>query len=212
MKAKRGDTIIEVLFAFAILSLVVILSISSMNNGVANAQSNLEASMARSEIDAQAEAIRFIHEAYITSLNESGSKTSQYAKIWEDLTKSTSEPIDFSTVSCDAVGTALNNAFVINIRNLASADASKVVVKGKFKSADIYPRLVYSDSEYFANYTSVFERGNSTNVIHNEGIWDTVQKVENGWEITIQVCWTSTGRKEPVTLDTVIRLYDLGSS
>ena len=55
---KRGDTIIEVMFAIAIFGLVAILSISSMNRGVVTAETTLEATTARDELNAQAEALR----------------------------------------------------------------------------------------------------------------------------------------------------------
>lgn len=65
-KTKRGDTVIEVMFALAIFSFAAILAIGVMNGGVNSAETTLELSTARNEMEAQAEAIRFIHTSYNT--------------------------------------------------------------------------------------------------------------------------------------------------
>ena len=47
-------------------SIVAVVSINIMNSGLSSAQASLEITMARNEIDAQAEALRFIHDSYVT--------------------------------------------------------------------------------------------------------------------------------------------------
>ena len=63
---KRGDTIIEVMFAIAVFSLVAVLSVMSMDSGINNGENALETVTVRNEINAQAEALRFIH-SYLIS-------------------------------------------------------------------------------------------------------------------------------------------------
>ena len=65
MGKKTGDTLIEVMFAVAIFSMVAISAVAVMNSGMSNAQGTLESTMARNEIDAQAEALRFIQSSYV---------------------------------------------------------------------------------------------------------------------------------------------------
>lgn len=79
---KRGDTIIEVMFAIGIFGLVAILAIGSMNRGVRSSETALELSTARSELNAQAEALRFVHASY----NNGGQL------LWLDLTKHAIDP------------------------------------------------------------------------------------------------------------------------
>jgi len=79
-----GDTLIEIMFAVGIFGLVAVGSIGIMNRGLYDAQRSLEVSMARNEIDAQAEALRFIHEAYIA---ERRIEQKTYTDVWEELTK-----------------------------------------------------------------------------------------------------------------------------
>ena len=66
--AKRGDTIIEVMFAFAIFTMVAIVTVSMMNLGLATSERSLELVTARNELNAQAEALRFVHSSYISEL------------------------------------------------------------------------------------------------------------------------------------------------
>ena len=64
---NRGDTIIEVLFAITVFSLVVVSSLSIMNQGSATAQRTLEISLVRQQIDAQAETLRFLNTSYVAA-------------------------------------------------------------------------------------------------------------------------------------------------
>ena len=93
---KRGDTLVEVVFAIAVFSFVAILSISLMNGGIASAQAALEITMARNEIDAQAEAIRFIHNSFLTEreysneelyITDNRQSNVWYAELWRTLTR-----------------------------------------------------------------------------------------------------------------------------
>lgn len=88
---KRGDTIIEVMFAIAVFSLVAVLTISMMNLGTAKAEGSLELTTARHELNAQAEALRFVHSAYTAELAlptcsapilQKDEKCQQYEKLW----------------------------------------------------------------------------------------------------------------------------------
>ena len=64
-KIFSGDSLIEVLLGITVFSAVSVGGIAIMNSGLNQAQRSLEITMARNEIDAQAEALRFIHNNYI---------------------------------------------------------------------------------------------------------------------------------------------------
>lgn len=94
--AKRGDTIIEVMFAFAIFTMVAIVSVMIMNSGIAASERSLELVTARNELNAQAEALRFIHSSYIAEMNlphcaeganvaANGDKCQQYEGLWNEI-------------------------------------------------------------------------------------------------------------------------------
>jgi len=102
LATKRGDTIIEVMFAIAVFSLVAVLTISMMNLGTANAEGSLELTTARHELNSQAEALRFIHSAYTAELalpecNSGvavGEKCQHYDQIWDAIAGHALEPKD----------------------------------------------------------------------------------------------------------------------
>ena len=144
VKTFFGDTIIEVLLATTIFSFVAISSMVIINNNTNNLEANLELTMARTEVDAQAEAIRFIHDAYVAendfSFSESNSSVlatrSAYHRLWERMTNSnvsaaqgllseTSTPT--ALMSCknyyegnDSIYAANRHAFAVNTRSLAT--------------------------------------------------------------------------------------------
>lgn len=61
-RREQGDTIIEVVVAFAIFSAVALATMMIINNGVAITQRNLEITLVREQVDAQAELLRYIKE------------------------------------------------------------------------------------------------------------------------------------------------------
>lgn len=145
-KTKRGDTFIEVMFALAVFSLVAVLSIAMMNSGIATSERSLEIVTARNELNAQAEALRFIHGAYTDELSlpecssvSAGQKCQKYAALWNTIIAGAKNPYDPNDsnndsnysipsplTSCQDVydnDDALlkdNNAFIINTRAINS--------------------------------------------------------------------------------------------
>jgi type II secretory pathway pseudopilin PulG len=67
---KRGDTLIEVTLAVGIFSMIAVAVVATMSSGTTNAQTALETTLARAEIDAQAEALRFIQTSASANKND----------------------------------------------------------------------------------------------------------------------------------------------
>ena len=88
MKLKRGDTLIEVALAIGVFSLIAITVVAVVSSSLTNAQAALEVTLTREELDARAEALRFIHESYISG-SQSNIKYSDnpYEKLWETIRK-----------------------------------------------------------------------------------------------------------------------------
>ncbi len=98
---KKGDTLIEVMFAVGIFGLAAVGAISLMNKGLAVSQNNLEVTMSRQEIDAQTEAIRFIHNAYLTEKEklvepsnpgDEATDSNNFRRLWKMLIENAYEP------------------------------------------------------------------------------------------------------------------------
>ena len=151
MRLRKGDTIVEVTIAIAVFSLVAVISINLMSAGLSTAQASLEVTMAREEINAQAEAIRFVHNSFSLERelpsqktnNAMGAKTQVYKELWSRLSRD-SGAVDSGMVNKaeDVPDLAVNNcsqvydgndqsifnkdltAFVINFRSLDPDDKS----------------------------------------------------------------------------------------
>ena len=163
---KKGDTLIEVTIAVGIFSMVAIAIVSVMTASTSNAQTALETTLAREEIDAQAEALRFIHAAYTNTKDDPNNK---YTKLWQKIKAATNdlkneEPtviakyVQYNTPkSCANVldySTLQNqNAFILNVNKLddftdtsiesvfiSSTNAS---IRNRFAEATTYPRILY---------------------------------------------------------------------
>lgn len=172
--SKRGETIIEAMFAFAIFSFVAVITVSLMNSGIASGERSLELVTARNELNAQAEALRFIHSSYISekSLPETcepdpitGAETTncqQFKDLWEDVTGSAnyadSVSIEYPLSDCneayDRGLLASNNAFILNTRQLLGGsnrngsysdnDALIRASDGRFRRANLNARIIYT--------------------------------------------------------------------
>lgn len=162
---KKGDTLIEVTLAVGIFSMIAIAITSVMSGGTSSAQTALETTLAREEIDSQAEALRFIHSSYIVDKNSADQK---YANLWKKITEQaytfnseaeTGEKLlRFTPSTCkelyDSNGSNTiftQKAFIINTRKLSSFTNEKDVLitangnSDKFEQATIYPRIVYEN-------------------------------------------------------------------
>ena len=101
---RKGDTLIEVMFAVGVFGLAAVGAISLMNRGLATAQNTLEVTMARQEIDGQAEILRFLHSAYLSSRDAISDDPCTNPKSYRDLWKCITS--DKYTYTADAITTA----------------------------------------------------------------------------------------------------------
>lgn len=85
MHKKKGDTLIEVALAIGIFSLVAITVVAVVSASTTGAQSSLELTLTREEMDAQAEALRFIHDSYISGSQSKDGDTNPYYKLWSAI-------------------------------------------------------------------------------------------------------------------------------
>lgn len=181
---QRGDTIVEVILAFAIFALLAVGTTVAMNRGLAMGQQSLERTLVRQQVDAQAELLRYARDA--------GGAT------WDDIVSHTvpSPNLD-SFSSCPASPTDMAGSFVMNI-------------VGSGPSASL-TRVALSGGNYTpAGYHSRVELKGGSGVIA-EGLW--VQAVEvagsgNAYDMYIRACWDSISTSKPLQVSTIVRLYE----
>lgn len=171
---KKGDTLVEVSLAIGIFSMVAIAAVSVINGSTTGAQSSLESTITRQEIDGQAEALRFIQSAYVAGGEEvDAATTAKYAKLWDDISKRainlTSENqaaiLNYTPATCDEIYDSSEpakwntlgkqKAFLINTRAMSSNDINKILINYSpevFHPASTYPRIIYNNIDSDALY------------------------------------------------------------
>lgn len=234
MKSKVGDTLIEVTLAIGIFSMVAIAVASVVNGSTSSAQIALETTITREEIDAQAEALRFIHASYIAggASNEEGED--KYLNLWREIVKrakNRSESLEYIPTTCAELyendSLANQGAFIINTHNLSSDNLDDIIIapiagsSSVFYTASTYPRIIYAES--IDEDDTIIGQGVGTTVARVEGLYvvpikdeQTTTIVDSSgitkkaayYDFYIRSCWFGPGADRPSTISTVIRLYD----
>lgn len=201
---KRGDTLIEVALAIGIFSLVAITVVSVVSASTGSAQSSLELTITREELDAQAEALRFIHESYVSGSQSKDTTENAYAEVWKAITdravpESSATNIAFNPATCSSLynpngflreGDVGKNPFIINIRQLNNPGDPTAIVrynspidtKSIFYPPTTYPRIIYG-SRTVAAGSDVTEE----DLLHQAtSSADTIQRVEGIFIIAVK--------------------------
>lgn len=211
-KPERGDTLIEVMFAFAIFALVAVGSITVMNQGIAAAQRSLEITLVRAQMDAQAEAIRYIHQAYVSAYQQGSTiPVDTTAGQWIEMTsKSSGKGVDraaqFGQISGAACpDTIPGTPFILNAKTARVDDSVPLSVAPDGESLPPYSQVVYDVD------------ASGVPVIKNAyGIWVEAVPSSSGpsgngtgfVDFHIRSCWSAAGSSAPMTLGTIVRLYE----
>lgn len=249
MHKLKGDTLIEVALAIGIFSLVAITVVSVVSASLTGAQSALETTVTREELDAQAEALRFIHDSYVSGSQSKKITENIYGKLWKAITnRAVTEDnpkavLNYNPETCantyngntgllnDAVTGA--NPFIINTRELNTADPDKVIVannssytSGVFYQASTYPRIVYGDvigsgsdgDDFYSQVTSDYTKikrvegifitvvSGKSDIVKDGGA--TIQNETSYYDFYIHSCWMPPNASRASAVSTVVRLYD----
>ena len=226
---KKGDTLVEVALAIGIFSMVAIATVSVMNGGTSSAQTALETTLAREEIDAQAEALRFIQASFISDKEDGDNR---YEQLWDAIVKNAQDPksslTEFTPTSCSALysgpdNIAGQNAFVVNTRalgtysNTASPNVDGVIISAKnnlgsgkqFVEAPTYPHLIFGTNDNNNTDSAALAAENSyTNRYQAAGRYVVAVKENDGTNLV------DTSNKAPAYYDFYIRScwYGAGDS
>lgn len=189
---QRGDTIVEMVFAFGVLSLVIVGAMMVMNRGVRLSQLSIETSLVRQQIDAQAETIR-----YLQSTNNPA---------WDQIkARETRAIMPLSTVPCPSINdirAGARQSFFVTEK--AGSDGEFVVNNidsSTYSDPATYARIDYSSAK-------------------SQGIWVQLARATNtaspsspgskviAYDVYIHACWFGAGTDMPSTLGTIARIYD----
>lgn len=191
-KMSTGDTLIEVLFAVTVFSLVAVGSLSIMNQGAQTAQRSLETTLVRQEIDAQAETLRFIHDSYIAKYPLiDDAATNLPSTRWSAIVaRSTSSASVFGT--CDQPG----EAFILNTKTAKLLTTPAV----RTSTVSTYAQLRYNSDDTLNMSEGVWIEAVRSPAVAGES--------SRSVDFHIRACWDSSGQEVPMTLGTIVRLYE----
>lgn len=203
---QAGDTLIEVMFAFAIFALVAVGSLTIMNQGIAAAQRSLEITLVRAQMDAQAEAIRYIHQAYVAAYQSGGPAPAGVAGEWVRMTNRTTgkgadaaSPFGVTNGPVCPLTTPGQRPFILNARTATVAAAVPLSSVAVGSSLPPFAQVVYnadsSINQAYGIWVEAVPSGVSTN---GTGFVD----------FHIRACWSGAGSSVPMTLGTIVRLYE----
>lgn len=187
---ERGDTIVEVVIAFAIFAIAAIGTIVVINNGLATTQRNLEISLVRQQIDSQGEMIRFLRDANNAT--------------WQELIDAgnlVSSPYELSASCQEASSIAGSKTFFVVPTFDGDIEATTfervAVTSSNLTDPATYAKINYADSP-----------------VQSEGIWIQVAQAQTtttnpveAYDFYIHACWDSVGTNVPMTLGTIVRVY-----
>lgn len=205
-RQQKGDTLIEVMFAFAIFALVAVGSLTIMNQGIAAAQRSLEITLVRAQMDAQAEAIRYIHQAYVAAYQKGGPAPTGIAGEWVKMTsKTTGKGADaaspFGQVNGPVCTTSTpgQRPFILNARTATVWGSVPLSSTPPGSSLPPFSQVIYNPDSSI----------NQAYGIWVEAVPSSVDPNGTGFvDFHIRSCWSGAGSATPVTLGTIVRLYE----
>lgn len=217
---ERGDTIVEVLFAVAIFSLVVVGALSLINQGSATSRRALESTLVRQQMDAQAETLRFMHDAYTAAYypgisfdTTDGEAATSPAEEWYRMmqyvsTQNVTSSTEFGYCPSYTPGNQSSysppaGSFFLN--PLTARVVARDRSPESMAPAQTWAQLTYT--------------GSDNSIVTSEGMWiEAVRSPDNdvdpyqsriGYiDFHVRACWDAVGTTLPMHLGTIVRLYE----
>lgn len=194
-KNSRGDTIIEVVIAFTVFSLLAVGALAVMNQGTATAQRALEITLVRQQIDGQVEAIRYLHQQYSDAV-ANGSSNADVDE-WDAMVAYvTQNATSFGSTEGGTCQPVPSQAFILNAHSATVVDDAN--------------RPKSSDSPNSTPYSQVVYDPETNLVLSAYGIWVEAVKSDasqNFIDFHVRACWYGPGDAPALTLGTIVRLY-----
>lgn len=197
---SSGDTLIEVLFAITVFSLVAVGTLSIMNQGTATVQRALEITLVNQEINSQAETLRFLNSSYAAAYQAGatylpGTPADRWSKMMGFVVGQASYLNGVSALSPKCVVPG-SGSFIFDTH-----DATYYKKGAKpFNLAPTYARAVYN----------VGGPLKSADGIWIEATQSPASMGPKSVDFHIRACWESPGQSAPITLGTIVRLYAPG--
>lgn len=192
MYYSRGDTLVEVMFSFAVFSLVVVSSLVLMNRGVAMAQHSLEITLVRQQIDGQIALVQ--HERQLNTA------------VWNAIKSNPQDTVtEFSSITdCPTTAADFGSGAFFIAKATTSGDELKYYPLDPSAAGNHSPAVTYSMTDVMLK---------SAPAAHTYGLWAVLVRAENyganaAYDLHVRACWATIGLNRPAKIGTVVRIYD----
>ncbi len=199
-RPQSGDTLIEVLLAVAIFSVIVLSTMGIMSQGISQAQASLETTLVRNQIDTQAELLRHLNAAKLTSI---GRNANDFSVQWDAaIAQVKPQASNYDEISAfeDCTPDRLSGAFYIH------PETGRVITTN-FEPVETFAQ-VYVDRALDATTGEPLSRSQmlwveAVRVMDNDDVLD----LTNEYDFHIRACWDSPASKGLMKIGTIVRLY-----
>lgn len=194
LRLQRGDTIIEVLLAFTVFSLVSVGTMTIMGQGTNASQRALEITLVRQQIDAQAEALRAAQQSYTRNDDPNSAWNSIALGSSGDSTHFVSSDETPCPISSQ-MNNGASNVFIMNPHTATATTTGNWYSDINSAGAPPYAQL---ESETGPSYGIWIERE------FNSGDGT----VPDSYDFDVRACWFGAGLNVPMQIETSVRLYE----
>ena len=200
-RLQRGDTLIEVLFAFSILSLVIIGAMTIMNQGTIASQRSLETTLVRQQVDAQATTLRFLHDAYVAHFKTNGTyDAATPAGQWALMSLGISATGVSSFTNLSSCPSPPSGSFILDAANAKYVNGGG----GQLVPASTFAQVTYDSVSNVLQQS----QGIWIEAVRSQASADVNQKNTRYIDFHIYACWENPGQGPPMTIGTIVRLYE----
>lgn len=216
IKFKRGDTIVETMFAFALFGLIAISSLQIMQRGIRITQTALEMNLVRSQMSSQAEALRFLNATHISDIAYKRAPVSGYGLVWNSIVneaKTSAAPFSSLTQNgqCRSAKAINSSAFALGVRNSSNQGVDRIKNLDATANTTGYARLLYGST----SDSNVVESSTNVSLSSAAGLWieavkpptSLVDTQSQYYDFHVRSCWSAPASSTPITLSTLVRLY-----
>lgn len=191
VKSSRGDTIIEVMLAFGVFAALAVSVTVMMNRSVATAQRSLEITQVRQQIDAQADLLRYARDNQLPDWDAIKNPANLYTGARDALTG--------QVVDCATFGSLLGNnrAFFMSTNISTGAVSRQQLSASNFTIPDTTSRIDFNSQRSMGMWIlATYAQGSSSS------------SPVKAYDMYIRTCWYTVGQNVPLTLTTIVRMYD----
>jgi len=210
-ETRRGDTLVEVMVAVTVFSMIAVGTFMVMNGTMARAQGVLEETLARDEMDAQADTLQMIRNEAVVAivLERAGDPFLQgWRNIVSNATNTPPPALAISGDNCAAALATSGNAILLDPRHPTNALLTGTRIN---QEPGTYPRLFYGTGDN----DNIVDRSGA-GALRAEGIW--IVPIQSGirdasgrprnYDFHIRTCWHQSGTPVASTLGTIVRLHN----